>query len=333
MKHSAALLLSVTLSAGVACAQDTSTAEVNRQSLDDAWWTGPIVAAGASTLPPGRALIEPYVFDVITRGRYDRDGNYRRTDTVHSYGSLTYMLYGVAEGFTAGVIPTFGFNDVAAGADSSGIQVGDVTLQGQWRLAQFSEGRRVPTASLVLQQTLPTGKYDRLGARPSDGLGAGAHTTSLALHSQYYLWMPNGRILRTRFNVGYAVSDSVDVADTSVYGTSQGFRGRADPGDTFSVYSAWEYSVTRNWVLALDVFYQRDASTRIRGTDLADVNGEQQRVPFSADTGTSWRLGLAPAIEYNWTSRVGVIIGARWFAAGRNTGASVTPVAAINMVY
>ena len=85
---------------------------VDRQSLDDAWWTGPIVAAGAATLPAGHALIEPYVYDVITRGRYDSDGNYRSTDTVHSYGSLTYMLYGVTDGFTAGVIPTFGFNDV-----------------------------------------------------------------------------------------------------------------------------------------------------------------------------------------------------------------------------
>ena len=238
---------------------------MDRQSLDDAWWTGPIVAAGAATLPPGHALIEPYVYDVITRGRYDSDGNYRSTDTVHSYGSLTYLLYGVTDGFTAGVIPTFGFNDVRNGADSSGIGVGDVTLQAQWRLSQFREGRRVPTSSLVLQQTLPTGKYDQLGTRPSDGLGAGAYTTSLAVHSQYYLWMPNGRILRTRLNVAYALSDSVDIADTSVYGTSEGFRGRADPGDTFSLYSAWEYSVTRNWVLALDAFYQHDASTRIRG--------------------------------------------------------------------
>ncbi len=330
----AILTLALSLIAGGdAAATDSSTANADRQSLDDAWWTGPIVAAGASTLPPGRALIEPYVFDAITRGRYDSDGNYHSTDTTHSFGSLTYMLYGVAEGFTAGVIPTFGFNDVSSGADSSGIGVGDVTLQGQFRLSQYREGGRVPTSSLVLQQTLPTGKYDQLGTRLSDGLGAGAYTTSLAVHSQYYLWMPNGRILRTRFNVAYAMSDSVDVDDTSVYGTSQGFRGRAEPGDGFSVYSAWEYSVTRNWVLALDVFYRREANTRIRGTDLVTVNGEPQRMPFEADTGSAWRLGLAPAIEYNFTSRVGVIVGARWFAAGRNTGASVTPVAAINMVY
>jgi hypothetical protein len=318
-KYSLGALASLSLSLS------SSAAEPDRQSLDDAWWTGPIVAAGAATLPQGHALIEPYVYDVITRGRYDSDGNYRSTDTVHSYGSLTYMLYGVTDSFTAGLIPTFGFNDVESGPDSSGIGVGDVTLQAQWRLSQFREGRRVPTSSLVLQQTLPTGKYDQLGTRPGDGLGAGAYTTSLAVHSQYYLWMPNGRILRTRLNVAYAFSDSVDVADTSVYGTPRGFRGHADPGDTFSIYSAWEYSLTRNWVLALDAFYQHDSSTSIRGATPGAA--------FRADSGSAWRFGLAPAIEYNWTSRVGVIIGARWFAAGRNTGASITPVAAINMVY
>jgi hypothetical protein len=94
-----------------------------------------------------------------------------------------------------------------------------------------------------------------------------------------------------------------------------------------------EYSITRNWVLALDAFYQHDAGTHIRGTNLETVNGAPQRVPFSADFGSSWRFGLAPAIEYNFNSRIGVIVGARWFAAGRNTSASVTPVAAINMVY
>lgn len=319
LKYSLSALATLTFSLS------SVAADADRQSLDDAWWTGPIVAAGAATLPQGHALIEPYVYDVVTRGRYDSNGNYRDTDTVHSYGSLTYMLYGVTDSFTAGVIPTFGFNDVESGQDSSGIGVGDVTLQAQWRLSQFDERRHVPTSSLVLQQTLPTGKYDQLGTRPSDGLGAGAYTTSLAVHSQYYLWMPNGRVLRTRLNVAYAFAGSVDVTDTSVYGTPQGFRGHADPGDTFSLYSAWEYSITRNWVLALDAFYQHDSSTRVRG--------DTQGVPFSADSGSAWRFGLAPAIEYNFTSNIGVIFGARWFAAGSNTGASVTPVAAINMFY
>lgn len=307
-------------------AMESEATAVERQSLDDAWWTGPIVAAGAGTLPQGHALIEPYLYDAIRYRRFDNDGNTQDVDRVHSYGSLTYLLYGVTDDFTIGAIPVFGFNDVSTGRDSSGIQVGDVTVQAQYRLSQFREGRRIPTTSLVLQETLPTGKYDRLGDRPSDGVGSGAYTTTIALYSQYYFWMPNGRILRTRLNFAYAFSGDASIEDVSVYGTDAGFRGDAQPGDVFTVNSAWEYSITRNWVFALDFIYQHDDTTRVTGTTATGG-------PVDYESGSAWRFGIAPAIEYNWNSRVGIIVGARWFAAGENTAATVTPVVAVNMVY
>ncbi|WP_407676222.1 transporter [Peristeroidobacter agariperforans] len=308
-----------------------ATAAVSQQSLDDAWWTGPIIAAGAGTLPQGHALVEPYIYDVIRYGRYDNDGDERSASRTHSYGSLTYILYGVTDRFTAGLIPTFGYNNVNGGRDSSGIQLGDVSVQGQYRLTQFQQGSLIPTLSLVVQQTLPTGKYDRLGEDVNDGLGSGANTTTLALYSQYYVWMPNGRILRSRFNVSYALSDDVDVEDVSVYGTSEGFRGTARPGDVLTINSAWEYSITREWVFAIDFIYQHDASTRVDGIQTDPGTGDSRRI--EEDFGSAWRFGIAPAVEYNFTSRVGVIAGARWFAAGRNTSATITPVAAINMVF
>ena len=42
--------------------------------------------------------------------------------------------------------------------------------------------------------------------------------------------------------------------------------------------------------------------------------------------------GNTPAIEYNWSSSIGLIVGARWFGAGRNTSATITPAIALNMV-
>jgi hypothetical protein len=308
-----------------------AAADVSQQSLDDAWWTGPIIAAGAGTLPQGHALVEPYVYDVVRYGRYDNDGDERSASRAHSYGSLTYILYGVTDRFTAGLIPTFGYNSVSVGRDSSGIQLGDLSLQGQYRLTQFRQGSPIPTISLVVQQTLPTGKYDRLGENVNDGLGAGANTTTVALYSQYYTWLPNGRILRSRFNVSYALSDDVDVEDVSVYGTSTGFRGTARPGDVITINSAWEYSITREWVFAVDFIYQHDASTHLEGTQLDPATRQSELI--NEEFGSAWRFGVAPAIEYNFTSRVGVIAGARWFAAGRNTSATITPVAAINMVF
>lgn len=329
-KAQAAFSFLALLTGGVVAGETAPDAAVNRQSLDDAWWTGPILAASAATLPRGHFLIEPYVYDVVSYGRYDGNGDQHDTAHVDSFGSLTYLLYGLTDQLTVGLIPRFGFHDVSHGNDSSGVGLGDITLQAQYRLTQFREGGRMPTTSLVLQETLPTGKYDRLGTRTSDGFGSGAYTTTVAVYSQYYFWLPTERILRTRLNVSWSFSDDASVADVSVYGTQPGFRGQARPGDSFTVNLSGEYSVTRNWVLALDVFYQHDDNTRVSGYITDDA---QQQVNVQENSGASWRLGFAPAIEYNFSSSVGVIVGARWIAAGRNADATLTPVAAINLVY
>lgn len=135
-----------------------------------------MLAPSAATLPRGHFLIEPYLFDVIA---------------AHSngFGSLTYVNYGLADKLTVGLIPTAGFNKISNGPSSSEVGLGDVTFEAQYRLAQFHAGSRIPTTSLAVQETLPTGKYDRLGDRPSDGLGSGAYTTTLALYSQTYVWL------------------------------------------------------------------------------------------------------------------------------------------------
>src|SRR5205807_1458310 len=133
---------------------------------------------------------------------------------------------------------------------SSGLGLGDIGVQAQFRLTQFHPGRRIPTTAIQVQETFPTGKHDRLGSRPSDGLGSGAYATTLALNSQTYFWLQNGRILRMRLNTSETFSSGVRLEDVSVYGTGTGFRGHAEPGRSFLANAAWEYSLTRSWVLA-----------------------------------------------------------------------------------
>lgn len=299
-----------------------------RQSLDDAWWTGPMLAPSANTLPRGHILLEPYLFDVSTQGFYNSSG--QRVSAPHSngFGSLTYMNYGLANKFTAGLIPTFGYNQISGGPSSAGVGVGDLTVQAQYRIHLFREGSRIPTTSIAVQETLPTGKYDRLGNRPSDGFGAGAFTTTVALYTQTFFWMPNGRILRMRFNVAPAFSGSANVHDVSVYGTGTGFRGHARPGASIFIDAAWEYSTTQHWVLALDATYRYQGNTTVTGYNTANPGA-----PFSLNSGSSQVLGVAPAIEYNLTSKLGFLLGTRLFPAGRNTAVSITPAIAINYVH
>jgi hypothetical protein len=85
-------------------------------------------------------------------------------------------------------------------------------------------------------------------------------------------------------------------------------------------------------VLASDVFYRHGGNTRVTGTDLPDANGVRDAPRIQLDSGTSDAFGLAPAIEYNWRPDLGLLLGVRLIAAGRNTAATITPAAAINYV-
>ena len=309
-----------------ALAAPSAKAAEQRETLDDAWWTGPLLAANAGTLPEGHFLFEPYFFDTKPFKAIDAEGHSHPVADENEFGSFAYILYGLTDGFTLGLIPRFGYD---AGGSAS-VNLSDWTLQGQVQLTQFQEGGWVPTISFNVGETFPIGHFDRLD-RPSDGFGAGAYTTTLSLYSQSYFWMPNGHILRTRLNLSYALSTGVDLRDASVYGTSTGFLGRA--GSTRSAYGdlAFEYSITSNWVAAIDFWLEQDGNVRVAGTYPLGMNSGPMPVLFDSGVGRS--LYVAPAVEYNVSSTLGIIVGARVFAAGRNETATVSPVIAINYVH
>ena len=286
-----------------------------RQQLGEAWWTGPMLANNASTLPRGHFLVEPYLYDEISPHS-------------NGFGSLTYIEYGLANRLTVGLIPIFGYNESSDGPSSSAVGLGDVTVLAQYRLTQFHESHKLPTISLMLQETFPSGKYDQLGARPSNGLGAGSYTTTLALNSQTYFWMPTGRILRMRLNATQSLSTYANVAGVSVYNTPTGFQGHAKPGPSTYVDAAAEYSLTRNWVLALDATYRHTNNTRITGYDASQIPPN-----IELNSGPSDAIGFAPALEYNWKPTIGVLVGTRIIALGHNTPTTITPAVAINYVH
>lgn len=285
-------------------------AQEARQSPDDAWWTGPVVAYSARSLPQGHLLIEPYLYDVTAN----------RTDGLHSF---TYFLYGATDRLTVGFAPDIAFNSVRGAADSSGVHLGDTTLRAQYMLTAMDTETGVPDLALAVLQNLPTGKYDHLG-RASDGFGNGSYATTLALYSQMAWWMPNGRLLRTRLNLSETLSPRVPVTGASVYGTTPDFLGNAQPGNQFSGVIAFEYSVTRSWVLALDLIYNHGNATVTRGFEA----GNLARI----NSGSSDGYGFTPALEYNWNANLGVIAGVRVFPDSHNVKANVTPVVAINYV-
>ena len=79
-------------------------------------------------------------------------------------------------------------------------------------------------------------------------------------------------------------------------------------------------------MLALDLVQNYAAGFRLNGTNAAGGS-----VQSSGSSSTS--IGLAPAIEYNFSGRAGLIVGVAFSVAGRNTSSYIAPQAALSMAF
>jgi len=278
----------------------------------EAWWTGPMLASSGNTLPRGHVLAEPYLFDQRGKG-----GDYA--------GSLTYLLYGATDRLTVGLIPTFGAARGRGSPYRRHAGVNDLTLTAQYRMHLARIGEAMPTWSLVVQESLPTGRFDRLGGDADRGIGSGSFATMIGLYAQRSDVMPDGHILRTRINLSYTMPHGARLHDRSVYGTPDGFRGTAHPGDSALADLSVEYSLTRNWVLATDLFARR--------TGAGEVTGQTAGVLWSASLFRQRSAGIAPAVEYSWNADRGILLGVRRIFPGHNVAPSWTPAVAFNAYF
>jgi hypothetical protein len=304
-----------------------------RQPIDEAWFTGPLDAPNPTPIPVGHFYAEPYLLGAIIYGAYDGEWNvHRLAHNDYSIISSTLLETGIFQNVSLAILPEFGYNIAGAAENSSGIRFGDFQVRLKWMLYQFNEGSWIPTITLAAMEIFPTGSYDNLGSRPANGFGSGAYTSRFALYSQKLVWLPNGRILRARFDFTANVPiGNVGVDNVSVYGTPEGLRGESKVGNSYTADLGFEYSVTSNWVAVMEFVYQHGDSTLTIGNQrLADSSIP---VPFRSASGSSEYWSVAPAVEYNFNANVGIIAGAEISFAGRNTGASVTPQIALSWFF
>lgn len=291
------------------CLAETQATDVVRfrAALQSARWTGPMLASTAETLPQGHFYTEPYFYDVIVRGD-------------HHPGSSGFYQYGLRDSLTVGFQPSFA---TATNSIGRGVAIGDFKLLSQLRLTHFRPEHRVPTVALVVNAVIPTGKADRLGPF-EEGHGSGAFGAEVGINVQHYFLLKNGRLLRGRINLLQRFSARTDVTGRSVYGTGPQFDGHARPGARTTLIGAVEYSLTNEWVLALDIEADLTGRTRVVGRETSGEPLVRTRAAASSD------IGFAPAVEYNWSPSTGALFGVWIIPKGRNTPPSVTPAIAIS---
>lgn len=290
------------------------------------YFTGSLYSSSASTLPKGRLIVAPLLYEVHGIGSFGSNGKFVRSNgSADDVRYLTQILYGASDKVTVGIIPRLGWNSSYGGKKSSNLELGDTSVRLKVRVGRFSTPSHRIDASLSVDETFPTGLYDNLKSSRRSGLGSGAYAATFAALAQYTAWPVNGRAFRVRLNASYTLPSQAHVENLSVYGTPNAFDGHVRPGDGEAIGLSFEYSLNRNVALCSEFLFNHQNVTVVKG--IAGGSYYSKNIPPST------RLDVAPAVEYSFSGNLGVIFGVRVPVAGRDSRASVSPTIGIDAIF
>lgn len=323
------LLLLLTLTAPLAARESYDEYLFDNQPKTELqpWFTGPLLAPSGHVIPQGHQNYQPYVYWFRFNGKYDPEWKHQSEPIFNAVLYQMTMQFGVLPNTEFDTAPQFFYNETQG---QHMWRVSDLPLTIAFQLLYDQTDSWYPGIKLRFNANIPLGKYDHLKpARLETDLG-GIGT-----------WYPSAGIVLTRLHhftgihylswrlfLNYAFGTPTNVKGLSVYGGAptiagiKGTRGTVYPGNIFLVIGGFEYSLSQNWVLALDVQYQHTNKHRFSGYS-----------PFNTKPVAPSRehFSLAPAIEYNWSNNVGIIAGPWFTVAGRNSLNFISYVIAINI--
>ena len=314
-------LRAILFSAALAGCPGAAMAQTVDAAVQGQWFTGSLEAPSPALSKAGVWAVEPYLINTQNRGTYDGNGtHYAAAGDANQLQSETSVKYALTDRLTVQLLPSVS-HTWQAGAHSTGVS--DLPVEFEYRFNNENDRTGMPSVTVSLGVHFPTGAYDRLQA-PIDGYGTGAYTLKegVLLQSLFDTW--GGHPVRLRlYGAAFEAMGDVTIHDISTYGTAVGFRGHAAPGFSAEFGLGAGYAFDQRWVLAFDVLENVARPTRVFGIDgaggLVAVSGSSSR-----------STALAPAIEYNWSNRFGIIAGVEFTVAGRNTASYFAPQIALS---
>lgn len=299
------------------------TPHPEHRDIKEPWFTGPLLAPSAFTIPAGHVDFEPYLYIVANKGLYDHDWKVHPTSTFWNNSFQPLVQVGITKWLDVEVIPALFYN-YTHGAGKWAI--GDTSIGFDFQL--FSHQGRVTewvtAVKLNIKETIPTGKYSNLDPKKlvTDAGGMGSWQTSIDFVWGNLFYLGRGHFLTWRNSLQYTLPAPTHVKNLSVYGGAQGTEGTIYPAQNLQFDTAIEISLTQNWAFAMDFLTSWSGKTRFKGHATAPI-GPPPSVQFS----------LAPAIEYNWSANLGIIFGPWFTIAGRNAIQFFDGVFAFNYYY
>ncbi len=293
------------------------------EAVQPPWFTGPLLAPSALTIPPGHWDLEPYFFAVANKGRYGPDWKARDIPTYWNNYFQPEFSVGINTWLDFQITPTLFYNYTRG----TGKWVcGDTPINFDIQLFRYSAlvTQWSTAIKLVLRETLPIGKYQNLNPkkRGTDIGGFGSWQTGLGLVWGNLFYLGGIHFLSWRTSLEYTLPAPTRVKNLNAYGGGQGTRGTVYPAQNLTLDTAIELSLTRNWVFAMDFVGSWSGKTRFKGTTVRPMKAR-----------SSVQFSLAPAIEYNWNANLGIIFGPWFTIAGKNAIQFIDGVFAVNIYY
>lgn len=320
MKKQLALILTVLSSYAYSDAQSEALAAGEPPPITTPWLTGPLLTPSAVAVPKGSYEIEPYLFYTIFTGFYNEHWKAESIPSFYQTNLQVVGWIGITKNADISLIVQ-GFYNSTEGVSDSGI--GDPSLTLDWQL--FSENQSslwIPSIKLSVAETFPVGKYQHLSPHKklTDGIGQGTFITTFALTFSKIYPFGGDRYLSSILSFSNGISTPVSIKGLSVYQGDKTTKGTIYPGNVTKILYGTEYSLTKHWVLALDIGAFFYAKTRFSG-----------HTKSLAGFPSSTQITLSPAIEYNWSATLGAIFGVWFTVAGRNDYQFVSPATAVSI--
>lgn len=288
---------------------------------DEPWFTGPLLTPSARVIPVGHVNLEPYLFHNVSTAVYDTQWKARKIPTFNQVVFQINAKTGIHKEFDITIAPQSIYS-YSQGRHSSSF--GDLPVAIGYQLYEGKPEDWLTYVKLAIGEIFPTGKYHRLDEDLAftEVTGQGSYLTNFNLTISKLVKLPHHHFFSWRCNLTASIPSSARIKGSSIYGGGKGTRGTIFPKTSWTFLAGAEYTVTREISLACDFQAFYAPKGRFKGFTIIPVR-DPETVVFS----------LAPAIEYNWNSSIGIIIGC-WFSfAGKNANRFINGVAAFNYSY
>ncbi len=279
------------------------------------WFTGPLIAPIGAIIPYGDFEIETYLYCTTDTGTYNSHwGSVSAQNNFFSLNPKWLCFFGLTSWMDINITPQFFYNTTAG---QGAVRFGDLPIALDFQLLDPSATPYFPGIKFTIQETFPTEAFENLNPNKllTDDTGAGAFGTTFNLVFYKVYHLVGHCFLSSTISAAYTINTSVHVHGFNTYGGGYGTSGTVLPGNTFQGIVSFELSLSQNWALALDNVYTHVDISKFYGNVGVNAAG----APATVGVPSSEQISFAPAIEYAFSSNLGIIAGAWVTGWGRNS--------------